>query len=184
MPKVLNSEKNIGGYGECLTVTTHRICYNLEKIGRHDFTSIMLDELCSCELKYRSKPSLFFLAVFSFLGAIYEYTLLYSATAKFLGGRVAWDRISGTAFELLLFGYSDGGLGAKNMPDDVQSYIYMTRGAIFAGIIFLIAYAMSRRLLLSFASAGATIQLAISSENKTSALAFIDDVEHAKAGYR
>jgi len=45
-----------------LTLTTHRVRFEAERGGKMQITSIMLEELCSCETRFTSRPFLLILA--------------------------------------------------------------------------------------------------------------------------
>ena len=46
-----------------LTLTTHRIRHDTKVLGKANVTSIMLEELCSCSLKYKSNVILLILGI-------------------------------------------------------------------------------------------------------------------------
>ncbi|MCU7927220.1 MAG: hypothetical protein KZQ97_12360 [Candidatus Thiodiazotropha sp. (ex Dulcina madagascariensis)] len=71
--KVMNDERKIleSDKGQ-LVLTSHRLRFDASTAGQRKIVSIMLDELCSCELNYKSHIILILLAVlsviFSFVG--------------------------------------------------------------------------------------------------------------------
>jgi hypothetical protein len=64
--KLFDNEKMLKeSENRLLLLTTHRIRQKRSRRGNHDTTSIMLEEISSIRLKYRSYPVLWFLAVIS-----------------------------------------------------------------------------------------------------------------------
>jgi hypothetical protein len=65
---LMNDEKNIieSDKGQ-LVLTSHRVRFDVSTAGQRKIVSIMLDELCSCELNYKSHIILILLAVLSVL---------------------------------------------------------------------------------------------------------------------
>jgi len=66
--KLMNDEKKIleSDKGQ-LVLTSHRVRFDASTTGQRKIVSIMLDELCSCELNYKSHIILILLAVLSVL---------------------------------------------------------------------------------------------------------------------
>jgi hypothetical protein len=64
----IDGEKKImeSGNGE-LILTTHRVRYDSKIMGKQTIVSMMLDEVCSCEMNYKSNAILVLLAGLSFL---------------------------------------------------------------------------------------------------------------------
>ena len=52
------------------TLTTHRLRYIEKSAGSVNITSIMLEEICSCGISYKSNPWLFFLSFISAVASI------------------------------------------------------------------------------------------------------------------
>jgi hypothetical protein len=57
-----------------LILTSHRVSFEASAAGMAEFTSIMLEELASCQITYTSKPILLVLAVLSVLVGAYFNT--------------------------------------------------------------------------------------------------------------
>jgi hypothetical protein len=68
----IEGEKKImeSGNGE-LVLTTHRVRYDSKIMGKQTIVSMMLDEVCSCEMNYKSNAILVLLAGLSFLAGLY-----------------------------------------------------------------------------------------------------------------
>ena len=66
--KLMNDEKKIleSDKGQ-LVLTSHRVRFDASTAGQRKIVSIMLDELCSCELNYKSHIILILLAALSVL---------------------------------------------------------------------------------------------------------------------
>ena len=64
--KLMNDERNIleSDKGQ-LVITSHRVRFDASAAGQRKIVSIMLDELCSCELNYKSHIILILLAILS-----------------------------------------------------------------------------------------------------------------------
>ena len=56
--------------------------------------------------------------------------------------------------------------------------------AVIVGVILVLVFFLTRRQIISLASAGVTIRFEIPSGNPDEILAFIDNIEHAKTNYR
>lgn len=69
--RVISGEKILleSDNGEAI-LTSHRVRFEAKKWGRAHLISIMLEELCSCEIRYASKPVLLILAALSVIGGI------------------------------------------------------------------------------------------------------------------
>ena len=64
--KLMNDEtKILESDGGQLVLTSHRVRFDASTAGQRKIVSIMLDELCSCELNYRSHIVLILIAVLS-----------------------------------------------------------------------------------------------------------------------
>jgi hypothetical protein len=57
-----------------LVLTSRRVSFEASAAGMAEFTSIMLEELASCQITHTSKPILLVLAVLSVLGGAYFNT--------------------------------------------------------------------------------------------------------------
>jgi hypothetical protein len=73
--KLMNDEKKVLEFDEGqLVLTSHRVRFDASAAGQRKIVSIMLDELCSCELNYKSHIILILLAVlsviFGFVGGL------------------------------------------------------------------------------------------------------------------
>lgn len=75
--KILESDK-----GQ-LVLTTHRVRYDVSAAGQRKIVSIMLGELCSCELNYQSYILLIILSAFSLLLGVAGST--YGAVVLVIG---------------------------------------------------------------------------------------------------
>jgi len=53
-----------------LVLTTHRVRLDTKSLGKRKITSILLQELCSCELAHRSYPILLLIAVIGLVIAV------------------------------------------------------------------------------------------------------------------
>ena len=64
--KLMNDERKIleSDKGQ-LVLTSHRVRFDASVVGQRKIVSIMLDEICSCELNYKSHIILILLAVLS-----------------------------------------------------------------------------------------------------------------------
>lgn len=68
---LMNGERKLleSGNGE-LTLTTHKVRFDTKQWGVDHVTSIMLEELVSCQIRYASNPTLLIVAGFAVLAAI------------------------------------------------------------------------------------------------------------------
>ena len=69
--KLIDGEEKIltSDNGE-LVLTTHRVRLDTKSLGKRKITSLLLQELCSCELSHRSYPALLLVALIGFLVAV------------------------------------------------------------------------------------------------------------------
>lgn len=83
---VIESDNNI------LTLTTHRIRYETKIWGKAHVTSIMLDELCSCSLRYKSS------IILLIIGIVFGGALVIGGLASGESGSVGPGFIIGIIF--------------------------------------------------------------------------------------
>lgn len=69
--------------GKTLTLTTHRVRYDSQRMGGGEIISIMLDELSSCAMIRRSKPILLILAGAFLLISLYLYNQYQQSLGTF-----------------------------------------------------------------------------------------------------
>ncbi len=130
--KPIKGEKKIQStYKDQLILTTHRVRYDARTAGQRKVVSIMLDELCSCELNYKSHIVFLLLAIIS-------------------------------------LGYGFGVGGDAQIP------------GIIGGVVMILAFAFTRKQILSLASAGGAIEVKVEGSNAKKIIDFIDAVELAK----
>jgi hypothetical protein len=133
-------------------VTSHRIRVDTKRWGQAQVTSIMLEELCSCELKYTSQPMLFVLAALTLLAGGLGTLLAY----------LQGERILNVETILTIFKFGPLCCG----------------GAMAIGLVLL--YFIMRRLTLSLASAGSAIVLDALRLGVDTTKEIIDTIETAK----
>ena len=131
--KLMDNEKRIleSDKGQ-LVLTTHRVRFDASTAGQRKIVSIMLDELSSCELNYKSYIILLLLAVLS-----------------------------------VIFGFAGGALGT-------------IIAGIVGAVVFVAAYMLTRKQMLSLSSAGGTIDVEARGMKSEDIKDFIDATERAK----
>ncbi|ODS40896.1 hypothetical protein BEH94_02375 [Candidatus Altiarchaeales archaeon WOR_SM1_SCG] len=65
--ELMDNEKILSTYTKNLTLTTHRIRYEVNRGGKRTILGFMLEELDSCGIRYSNNPFLLLLAGISFL---------------------------------------------------------------------------------------------------------------------
>jgi len=72
--KLINGEeKLLEVNGDELVLTTHRIRNETKSFGKRTITSLLLDELSSCQLSHRSHPLLLVFAFVGFIATIFAF---------------------------------------------------------------------------------------------------------------
>jgi hypothetical protein len=133
-------------------VTSHRIRVDTKRWGQAQVTSIMLEELCSSELKYSSQPVLLVYAVLAFM--------------------------IGTVLSFLTFWRGESILKVENLQTLLKLIPLCCGGVLVLGLVVL--YFVSRRLTLSLSSAGASIVLDALRLGVETTKEIIDTIEAAK----
>jgi hypothetical protein len=133
-------------------VTTHRLRVDTKRWGQAQVTSIMLEELCSSELKYTSQPILFVYAFLSLLAGAFLTFLIY-----WRGENVF--KVEHIQILLKLVPLSCGGVLA---------------------LLQVIFYFITRRLTLVLSSAGSSIVLDALRLGVQTTKDIIDTIETAK----
>jgi hypothetical protein len=133
-------------------VTSHRIRIDTKRWGQAQVTSIMLEELCSCEVKYTSQPLLFVVAALSLL--------------------------AGGIGTLLAYLQGEAILNVESILTILKFVPLCCGGAAAVGLVLL--YFITRRLTFSMASAGSSIVLDALRLGVDTTKEIIDIIENAK----